>query len=61
MYNVGFVKFEDISEKSVLTKKNGVEIATAAFQKALSNMRELAEMAARTQSEAFEVIRLVAR
>lgn len=38
-------------------KKNGVEIATVAFQKALSNMRELAEMATRTQSEAFEIIR----
>ncbi len=37
--------------------KNGVEIATHAFQSALGNMRELAETAVKTQGEAFETIR----
>jgi phasin family protein len=34
-----------------------VEIAKQGFEKALDNMRELAEMAAKSQTEAFEVIR----
>ena len=37
--------------------KNGAELARSAFETALGNMRELAEMAARSQREAFEVIR----
>ena len=37
--------------------KDGAELARNAFQAALTNMRELAEMAVKSQSEAFEVIR----
>jgi phasin family protein len=37
--------------------KNGAEIARSAFETALGNMRELAEMAAKSQRDAFEVIR----
>ena len=37
--------------------KNGAELARSAFETALGNMRELAEMAARSQKDAFEVIR----
>jgi len=34
-----------------------MDLATHAFQTALSNMRELAEMAAKSQKEAFDIIR----
>jgi phasin family protein len=34
-----------------------MDLASHAFETALSNMRELAEMAAKSQKEAFEVIR----
>jgi phasin family protein len=37
--------------------KNGAELARSAFETALGNMRELAEMAAKSQRDAFEVIR----
>jgi phasin family protein len=37
--------------------KNRVELATQGFEKALENMRELAEMAAKSQKESFEVLR----
>ena len=37
--------------------KNGAELARSAFETALGNMRELAEMAAKSQKDAFEVIR----
>ena len=36
---------------------NRLEIARQGFEKALSNMRELAEMAAKSQREAFDVVR----
>jgi phasin family protein len=34
-----------------------MDLATHAFETALSNMRELAEMAAKSQKEAFDIIR----
>jgi len=34
-----------------------MDLASHAFQTALSSMRELAEMAARSQKEAFDIIR----
>lgn len=37
--------------------KKRAELAKEGFEKALSNMRELAEMATKSQKEAFEVIR----
>jgi len=37
--------------------KNGAELARSAFETALGNMRERAEMAAKSQRDAFEVIR----
>jgi phasin family protein len=36
---------------------NRMDIASHAFETALSNMRELAEMAVKSQKEAFDVIR----
>lgn len=36
--------------------KNRADIARQGFEKALDNMRELAEMAAKSQKEAFEVV-----
>lgn len=43
--------------KSQTALKNGVELARSAFETALSSMRELAEMATKSQKDAFEVIR----
>ncbi len=37
--------------------KNRADIAKQGFEKALDNMRELAEMAAKSQKEAFDVVR----
>jgi phasin family protein len=37
--------------------KDAAEVAKLGFEKALSNMRELAEMATKSQTEAFEVVR----
>lgn len=37
--------------------KKQVDIAKQGFEKALDNMRELAEMAAKSQKEAFEIVR----
>jgi phasin family protein len=34
----------------------GTELATQAFGRALANMRELAEMATKSQSQAYEVL-----
>lgn len=39
-------------------KANQADITVRAFEKALDNMRELAEMATKSQKEAFEVIRM---
>jgi phasin family protein len=47
---VGTMQGEDAGAKRM-------DLATHAFQTALSNMRELAEMAAKSQKEAFDVIR----
>ena len=38
-------------------KKRRRELAQEGFEKALANMRELAEMSAESQKEAFEVVR----
>jgi len=46
---------EDAKNQNAL--RNGAELARNAFETALANMRELAEMAAKSQREAFEVIR----
>ncbi|GAC1330908.1 MAG: phasin family protein [Beijerinckiaceae bacterium] len=46
---------EDVKAPDAL--KNAGEVARSAFQTALANMRELAEMAARSQKDAFDVIR----
>jgi phasin family protein len=43
--------------KSQTALKNGAELARNAFETALANMRELAEMATKSQKDAFEVIR----
>ncbi len=47
---VGTLQGEDAGTKRM-------DMATHAFQTALSNMRELAEMAAKSQKETFDVIR----
>ena len=47
---VGSVQGEDAATKRM-------DLASHAFQTALSSMRELAEMAARSQKEAFDIIR----
>jgi len=47
---VGTMQGEDAGTKRM-------DLATHAFQTALSNMRELAEMAAKSQNEAFDIIR----
>ena len=47
---VGTLQGEDLGTKRM-------DLAAHAFETALSNMRELAEMAAKSQKEAFEVIR----
>ena len=47
---VGTVQGEDAGTKRM-------DLASHAFETALSNMRELAEMAAKSQKEAFDVIR----
>jgi phasin family protein len=39
------------------TVKHRVDLARQGFEKSLDHMRELAEMAARSQKEAFEVVR----
>jgi phasin family protein len=46
---------EDAKNQNAL--KNGAELARSAFETALANMRELAELAAKSQRDAFEVIR----
>ena len=46
---------DDAKSQTVL--KNGAELARSAFETALANMRELAEMATKSQKDAFEVIR----
>jgi phasin family protein len=46
---------EDAKNQNAL--KNGAELARSAFETALANMRELAEMAAKSQRDAFDVIR----
>jgi phasin family protein len=43
--------------KNQTALKNGAELARSAFETALANMRELAEMATKSQKDAFEVIR----
>jgi phasin family protein len=47
---VGTMQGEDAGAKRM-------DLAAHAFQTALSNMRELAEMAAKSQKEAFDIIR----
>ena len=47
---VGTVQGEDASAKRM-------DLASHAFETALSNMRELAEMAIKSQKEAFDIIR----
>jgi len=47
---VGTMQGEDAGTKRM-------DLAAHAFQTALSNMRELAEMAAKSQKEAFDIIR----
>jgi phasin family protein len=47
---VGAMQGEDAGTKRM-------DLAAHAFQTALSNMRELAEMAAKSQKEAFDIIR----
>ena len=47
---VGTMQGEDADTKRM-------DLAAHAFQTALSNMRELAEMAAKSQKEAFDIIR----
>jgi len=47
---VGTMQGEDAGTKRM-------DLATHAFQTAFSNMRELAEMAAKSQKEAFDIIR----
>ena len=37
--------------------KDAAEVAKLGFEKALSNMRELAEMATKSQTDAFEIVR----
>jgi phasin family protein len=46
---------EDAKGQTAL--KNAAELARGAFETALGNMRELAEMATKSQRDAFEVIR----
>jgi phasin family protein len=43
--------------KSQTALQKGAELARSAFETALANMRELAEMATKSQKDAFEVIR----
>jgi phasin family protein len=43
--------------KSQTALNNGAELARSAFETALANMRELAEIATKSQKDAFEVIR----
>ena len=43
--------------KSQTALQKGAELARSAFETALANMRELAEMATKSQRDAFEVIR----
>jgi hypothetical protein len=47
---VGGMQGEDVGNKRM-------DLASHAFETALSNMRELAEMAAKSQKDAFEIIR----
>jgi len=47
---VGSLQGEDAATKSM-------DVASHAFETALSNMRELAEMAVKSQKEAFDIIR----
>jgi phasin family protein len=47
---VGTMQGQDVGAKRM-------DLAAHAFQTALSNMRELAEMAAKSQKEAFDIIR----
>jgi phasin family protein len=46
---------EDAKRQTAL--KNAAELARSAFETALGNMRELAEIATKSQRDAFEVIR----
>src|SRR3954452_23716436 len=46
---------DDAKSQTVL--KNGAELARSAFETPLANMRGLAEMATKSQKDAFEVIR----
>ena len=48
---------EALSSARLEDTKNRVEMTRQAFEKALSNMRELAEMATKSQRDAFEVVR----
>jgi phasin family protein len=48
---------EAISSARLEDTKNRVDMTRQAFEKALSNMRELAEMATKSQRDAFEVVR----
>jgi phasin family protein len=43
--------------KSQTALQKGAELARSAFETALANMRELAEIATKSQKDAFEVIR----
>ena len=45
----------DAGQEDAMKKR--ADLAKEGFEKALSNMRELAEMAAKSQKEAFEVVR----
>jgi phasin family protein len=46
---------DDANSQTALN--NGAELARSAFETALANMRELAEIATKSQKDAFEVIR----
>ena len=45
----------DAQQEDAMKKR--ADLARKAFERALADMRELAEIAAKTQKEAFEVIR----
>ena len=56
------IAFETMAETIANARKHDAiqiraDLAKQGFEKALDNMRELAEMAAKSQKEAFEVIR----
>jgi phasin family protein len=46
-----------VSARQESSAKNAADLARLGFERALDSMRELAEMAARSQQEAYEVVR----